>query len=291
MREKVFIVIALFSFLFCSCISITKSSPETLLDSNHPGSLSGFVKVNKKFSESGKICFELYGKYPTELIAAKYIPVEPDKSYRVSVRLRSLSSSLPASAYLGLRMYDKKHREMRMVHVKTFPNTDTYLTVAAKAGSKELFVAKKSIWPKIKACVVTFNIKNDYSDLPNFDFSPRIAQVIDHGRDYRVTLTAPLGRSYPRGTKVRLQSPWGAPLYDLAEGWIPAQWKEFSAKLSGIVKHGAPKTKFWSGTKYVKPFIWFGNWNRKPKKGAKLLVEDFKFTVEVIAKVQREHDF
>ena len=281
MRKNIFMLATLLlSTLLYSCTSITKSTPEPLLDSNTPGSLSGFVKIDRQFSKSGKVCFELYGKYPTELIAAKYIPIQPDKSYRLSFRLRSLSATLPASAYLGLRMYDKNHREMRMVHVKSFPNTTTHLTAAAKAGSKELFVAKNSMWPQIKACVITFNVKNDYSDLPNFDFSPRIAKVIDHGQEYRVVLAAPLVRSYPQGTRVRLQSPWGAPLYDLAAGWIPSQWKEFSAKLRGIAKHGAPKTSFWPGTKYVKPFIWFGNWNRKPKKGAKLLVEDFKFTLE-----------
>ena len=32
---------------------------------------------------------------------------------------------------------------------------------------------------------------------------------------------------------------------------------------------------FWKGTAYVRPFIWFGNWNRLPKKGAKLLVDGF----------------
>jgi hypothetical protein len=48
--------------------------------------------------------------------------------------------------------------------------------------------------------------------------------------------------------------------------------------MHGIAKSGTPIDKFWAGTKYVRVFVWFGNWNRKPEKGAKLLVDDIKFT-------------
>jgi hypothetical protein len=48
--------------------------------------------------------------------------------------------------------------------------------------------------------------------------------------------------------------------------------------LTGTADYGVSKTQFWKGTKYVKPFIRFGNWDRRPKRGAVLLVDDFTFT-------------
>ena len=263
--------------LLCGCINLHHPKAVTLLNSNNHNDLSGMVKVNSQFKHSGQNSFELYGKYPTELIAANYIEIDPNKSYTLSVWVRSLVAKLPASAYLGLRMYDKDKREMRMVHVANFPKTESSLTIAAKKGDRELFIAKNPHCLEIVTCVVTFNIKPDYSDLPNYDFSSRIKKIVDNGKDYKVTLAGSLNKAYPIGTPIRLQSPWGAPLYHLAEGWMPTKWKHLTAKLQGIANSGAPKDKFWPGTKYVKPFIWFGNWNRKPKSGAKLLVDDFTF--------------
>jgi hypothetical protein len=48
--------------------------------------------------------------------------------------------------------------------------------------------------------------------------------------------------------------------------------------LQGISKFGTPANQFWKGTKYVKPFFDFGNWDRIPPKGARLLVDDITFT-------------
>ena len=66
-------------------------------------------------------------------------------------------------------------------------------------------------------------------------------------------------------------------MYYLANGWMPAgEGKECTVILSGISdKAGAVSKQFWKGTVYARPFVWFGNWNRIPKKGAKLLVDGF----------------
>ncbi|MCF6177752.1 MAG: hypothetical protein L3J71_18500 [Victivallaceae bacterium] len=272
------LVLGINFLLLAGCMSLNSPKAIILLNSNRQADLSGMVKVNEQFSYSGQSCLELYGKYPTEIIAANYIELDPTKSYTLSAWVRSLTAKLPASAYLGIRMYDKDKREIRMVHVSNFPNTESKLTVAAKKGDRELFIAKNPHCLEIVTCVMVFNIKPDYSDLPNYDFSPRIKKIVDNGKDYKVILSGSLNKAYPVGTAIRLHSPWGAPLYNLAEGWVPTEWKHLTATLQGIAKFGAPKDKFWPGTKYVKPFIWFGNWNRKPKQGAKLLIDDFTFT-------------
>ena len=71
-------------------------------------------------------------------------------------------------------------------------------------------------------------------------------------------------------------------MYYLAPGWVPAgNGEERIVRLQGVNPHAGATGgrngvfRFWKGTAYVRPFIWFGNWNRLPKKGAKLLVDGF----------------
>ena len=272
------VVLGINILLLSGCMSLNSPKVIMLLNSDKQADLSGMVKVNEQFGHSGQSSFELYGKYPTEIIAANYIKIDPTKSYTLSAWVRSLTAKLPASAYLGIRMYDKDKREIRIVNVSNFPNTESSLTVAAKKGDRELFIAKNPLCLEIVTCVMAFNTKPDHSDLPNYDYSSRIKKMVDNGKDYKVILSGSLNKAYPVGTTISLHSPWGAPLYHLAKGWMPVEWKHLTATLQGIATSGAPKDKFWAGTKYVKPFIWFGNWNRKPKQGAKLLVDDFTFT-------------
>jgi hypothetical protein len=68
-------------------------------------------------------------------------------------------------------------------------------------------------------------------------------------------------------------------MYYLVSGWMPAgNGKDFTVKLQGINdKPGTGREKFWKGTKYVRPFVWFGNWNRVPGKDARLLVDGLSF--------------
>jgi hypothetical protein len=58
---------------------------------------------------------------------------------------------------------------------------------------------------------------------------------------------------------------------------MPAEWKQFSTAMSGEAQSGAPGDKFWPGTKYVRVFVWFGNYDKIPKEGARLLVDDITF--------------
>ncbi len=201
-------------------------------------------------------------------------------TYTISVWLRSLNSQLPASAHLGFRLYNQAKQEIKMIHVGAFAGTETLLTAPAKKGTTELLVKKNPKCLEIVTAVLVFNIKDNYQDLPNFDYSARIKKIIEEKDNYRVILNAPLSKSYPQGTRVRQHTPWGAPLYSLVEGWIPAKWTKFSRTISSESLYGVTKDKFWHGTKYVRPFIWFGNWNRKPKKGAILLINDLKLIAQ-----------
>ena len=250
---------------------------QILLKGDDISEWKGMVKINTSVKHSNIGSFELYGKYPTELISSQMFPVDMNKTYIISAWMRSLDDHFPASANLGMRMYDKDRKEIKINNECSYPDTETSTAADSVIGSKELLVVKNPEWLKIKHSLIAFNIKEQYQDLPNFDLSPQIEKLIDEGARYKVVLRGPLEKTYPAGTKIRLHSPWGAPFYWGADGWMPMEWKNFSNTIKGEAQNGTPKDKFWKGTKYVRIFVWFGNWNRIPKEEARLLVDDIKF--------------
>lgn len=236
------------------------------------------VKENKEIKRSGEFSFELSGKYRTEIISSEMIPVDMNKTYTLSSWMRSLDKKFPASAYMGLYMYDKNKTSITTKNVLAYPKTATVLAKAALKGAKKLWVDKNPKCLKHKYSAIAFKVKENYEDLPNFDVSSQTDKILKKEEMYEFLLKKPLKKSYPVGTHVRLHSPWRMPFYSAASGWIPAKWKKFSVTIKGEAQKGIPENKFRKGTKYVRVFVWFGNWNRKPKKKARLLVDDIKFT-------------
>jgi len=178
-----------------------------------------------------------------------------------------------------LRMYDKDKRPIILSNVVVIPATESILVSDAIKDTKEIFVVKNTELLKPKNSMLAFNTEDKYQDLPNFDLS-QVDKIVDEGKQYKVILLTPLKKTYPSGTKVRLHYPWGAPFYWVASGWMPTEWKQFSTTMKGEAQIDAPGDKFWKGTKYVRVFAWFGNYDRIPEEGARLLVDDIKFTCE-----------
>jgi hypothetical protein len=180
------------------------------------------VKTNGQIRRSGNGSFELYGKYQTELVCKQMIPVDFAKTYKLSVWMRTFDQALPASGYCGLYMYDKNHRRININNVFAFPGTETELIATAAVDSKELLVPQNMEWFKFKDSAIAFNIKDDYSDLPNFELI-RVDKIIEEDKHFRVILQSALKKSYPAKTKIRLHSPWNAPFYWVASGWMPVE--------------------------------------------------------------------
>ena len=270
----------LLSFLVAvSAISAFAGTRQLMVEQENAKSWKGMVQYEPKFARGNGPCFVLYGKYPTPLIYGTYFPVSADKIYTLKVSFRSMDQKLEASGYLGLELYDENKRLLGFRNVSPFAKTESTV-VSAEKGQRFLIIKKfPSFNNTIKTAVVAFNTKADFSDIPNFDLSPQSTAIKAEGENLKIELRAPLKKSYPAGTPVRLHSPWSPSMYYLVSGWMPAgEGKSFAVKLHGINNEpGTPRAKFWKGTKYVRPFIWFGNWNRRPKEGAKLLVDGFSF--------------
>ena len=240
----------------------------------------GKVELSPKHSKENSPCFVLYGRYPTKLIYKDFFPIDKNKSYSFKARLRTLDEKLPASAYMGFEVLDAKKRQITYQNVVTVPLNYSEV-ILAKKGSKEVIIKLIPNFEKIVKQKLAFNAKEDKSDIPNFDLSPRCKKVtkIDDNT-IKIELIQPLTKDYPAGTKIRVHSCYAVPMYYLVSGWMPAgDGKECVAKLDGVANiPGANKLSFWKGTAYARPFIWFGNWNRKPQAGAKLLVDKISLT-------------
>lgn len=256
-----------------------KTPKQLMVETDKAASWQGHVEYAPGNARDKGPCFVLYGKYPTPLMYKEFIPVDAAKVYTLKASFRTLDPKLPASAYLGLNLYDENKRIIGHYNVQALSNTDSEI-ISARKGDNFIIVKMIKNYEKIKYSAVAFNAKKDFSDLPNYDISPQCMKLAaDKDGNLRIELKYPLKKDYPAGTPVRLHSPWSPSLYFLASGWMPAgEGRDCVAVLHGVAdSHGAPHNKFWKGTKYVRPFIWFGNWNRKPQPGAKLLIDGFSF--------------
>ena len=256
---------------------------ELLTETEDPASWSGMVKPAPGSARGKGPCFELYGKYPTALVYQKLIPIDPAKTYVLKVSFRSVSAELPASAYLGVEIYDAQKRLIAIRNVWVKAGSESAV-VCARAGEKSLTVRMIPDFAKFKACVVAFGAKKDGSDLPNFDLSSKCSGMKpDENGDLRIELKQPLAKSYPAGTPTRFHAYYPHSMYDLVAGWVPAgRGSDHLVRLYSEGHEpggtGGKARKFWKGARYFRPYVWFGNWNRKPKPGAKLLVDSWSVT-------------
>ena len=264
--------------MFLTALPLFSENIELLTEQEKASSWTGMVKFAPEHARGKGTCFILYGRYPTPLMYKKYIPVSEDKSYVLQVSFRSLDPAKRASGYMGLQLLDKDKRVIGFKNVRGFDKTDT-CTVSAEKGEKKLTVKEISGMKIPKRFSVAFSVRKDFSDLPNFEISPLVKSVTPDGKgNLLLELAAPLQKSYPAGTAVRFHSPWSPSMYYLGSGWVPEKGVVHKVVIKGISKEsGTPVRKFWKGTKYVRPFVWFGNWNRIPGKDAKLLVDGFSF--------------
>jgi hypothetical protein len=258
-----------------------------LVNSKDPSKWQGTVKINTEMARSGKGCFELFdqnvnGTVVGTEIQSELIPVDLNKTYRLSCFMRSFEGTNPASGWFGLLMYDKDQKPITMMNLQFIEGSETVLAVPVVKGANELWVESNPKWLVVAGGGgrVAFNIKDNYEDLPNSDVSPLIVKVVEDGSRYKVALEGAVGGDYPAGTRVRVHGSYAACLYWIAGGWMPTEWKEWNVNIKGEALMGCPATSFWRGTKFVRVFASFGNYNAIPKPGAVLLVDDIHFVEE-----------
>ncbi len=182
----------------------------------------------------------------------KTFPVESGKKYKISGKFRAKPGAEPTALYFGYVPYDAKNVTVSSASVSCIPKTETELVKAAKIGDTVLSVKDASKWNmKANFGVVAFNVKPDFSDLPNMEIVAAVPGKIENKNGvWEVTLKTPLKKAYAEGTKIRQQTHGATYIYNGATGRkTSADWQSFSGIISSHAKTGNPSSQWWPGTK------------------------------------------
>lgn len=209
---------------------------------------------------------------PTMVQLKELFPVNPDTTYCFTGEIRK-SKDAPSARFLaGFLLYDKDKKVINPVHVNVIRGTLTALAEPVKAGDSLIKIESGGRWTANTAYHVAFNA----GPLPNRDISDgTITAVKREGTFCSVTLSKPLQKNYPKGTRIQIQSRGGY-FYSAIE--MPSdQWKKFGKSIKGVSRNSIQATQFWPGTAYIKPMMmpnW--NWNSPDMKNLKTDIRNLK---------------
>lgn len=176
-----------------------------------------------------------------------FLKIVPGKSYLLSGEFKSAEKSVPAKLFFGLYENDKNGKLITSAYVFAIKDTQTKLLDAAPAGTVTLKVKDASKWQtKVGSCAA-FNVKSDFSDLPNPRLSPKIKSVAKVDNGYLLTLAEPLKHSYPAGTAIRQHRFAGSYHYTAGNKMLTADWQSFSIIITGTAAYGVPVQRWWRG--------------------------------------------
>lgn len=203
------------------------------------------------------------------LVSTEFKAIDPDKTYELSGKMKSGGKDL-SRVYFGFVCFDKNKRQINPLNANPYPGAVlTELAASARKGDKSILIKDAGGWTVNKGFGVAaaFNAKDDFSDLPNFDVGADIAKITRKGDNFELELAKPLAKDYPAGTKVREHyRGFGYYLYSAAaNSEVPADWKNYSAKVKMASNGKAANNLFRPGTAFVK-IIFLANYAQKDKE-------------------------
>ncbi len=195
-------------------------------------------------------------KGSAQMFTVRKLRFDPQKKYRLSGQFK-LQSGSPVQVWFGYEPLDSQDRTIFPMYVKPVKSTETELSGLAGKGDKVIQVKDAAKWnAAISYGYIAFNVKEDYSDLPNFQ-AMGIAKngIRKNGNIWEITLKQPLKRNFPEGTKVRQHVDGATYIWNARSAKLKNQWTAMSGVLSGITQTNNPANKLWPGTKAVRLVI------------------------------------
>jgi hypothetical protein len=205
-------------------------------------------------NHTGGWCLRFVGQ--TWGTAPDPVEIDPEQSYELRAFIkepgvRVHSELIPMETYIGLRLLDKNQEQISPWAVLSVPHTETTLAKEAAVGDTVLRLAGTP-WESVPQPAIAFDIKDDFSDIPNATAVP-LTEIRPSEGGFEVQLATPLATAYPAGTKVR-QHRWADFPVLIAEPG--AEWQEKVMEIGGVSMPGtAEMSKFWPGTRYVRVSI------------------------------------
>lgn len=192
-----------------------------------------------------------------KVVSARSFEVDPNAVYRLSGKFRSTDPA-QKTLFFGMEAMNGKGAVISSPAVFVIRGTETELVEELKKGDTTVTVKDASKWDRnSNARVIAFNVKDDFGDLPNMQFSPNIRKIEQADGVWKITLIRPSGSDFPAATRIRQHSHGMGRIYNAAfsKKMQGEQWQEFSGEISGIAPSGAPANQWWQGTKKARIII------------------------------------
>jgi len=199
------------------------------------------------------------------LFSAVVYDIDPFKSYTLSMTVKN-SGTEEAFTLFGFMPLDADAKNISCASVRDNKGTLTELAADAKIGDDFIIIKNAVNWDiKANHCLVAFNAKLDYSDLPNTKLvanKPQLEKLEDG--TYKVQLKAKLKEDYPAGTLVR-QHYSGGYLYTAGAVRIkPGEEKVMKGTIKGLDAPGGFQARVWPvGTVKAKLVLYHDLNNKK----------------------------
>ncbi len=188
---------------------------------------------------SKRKCYRVNGR--RYIFSTKIFNVQADKYYIASVWVKSISDS-SSYAHLGVEPLDENEELIKYRHVAFVKNSFTELVASCKPFDTIIKIKNGAFWKKSNRCVVAFDAKKDKSDIPNRNVSAPIKNIEKQEKFYEVTLSSPVARVLPSGTKIREH--YIGSYHYLIHSSVPVKWTKLQSKpIKGSEFRGGSKAK------------------------------------------------
>ena len=179
-------------------------------------------------------------KNPTFRIYTKKLTIDPAKKYKLSIEYRKVpGSKAEGRFYFGPSNFDAQGREIGCDTLYPVVGSETVLAMPLKPGDRVVKIRDGSKW-QAKYGRIAFYVKNDLSDLPNFDLL-RFSAMKKTGYMWELTLYAPATKAVPEGTPVRNHLDGASYRYILGNVVPGDQWKKAERVVSGFTRDNVPE--------------------------------------------------
>lgn len=191
-------------------------------------------------------------------IANPYISVDPSKKYRLSGKFRLVNPPAEKAGKLkfGIESYDKNKRSIQPENTTVINRTATTLVSAAEYGQRTVTIANGKAWRIVpNFSYIAFNVKDDFSDLPNRTTVAITAVKMQPDGKAVLELKEPLRAFYAANTKVRMHHRLSAFLYGGAlNKALTGEFQEISGVFTGEQRNFS-HNGFRQGTAFIKVVV------------------------------------
>lgn len=207
------------------------------LDANKAADFTGDVKDIK---DAGGGVVRISTKKPTFKVYTKKIAIDPSQKYRLSLEYRKAPGSKSEGRfYCGPANFDEKGREITCDTLFPVVGSETVLAMPLKPGDRVVKIRDGSKW-QVKYGRIAFHVKNDLTDLPNFELL-RFSAMKKTGYMWELTLYAPATTAVPEGTPVRNHLDGATYRYIVGNVAPGDQWKKVERVVEGVSRDNVPE--------------------------------------------------